>query len=122
LLWVRRPERNTVLSADNLIGPHHFVVLMFEDVAMPNIAKLLPRCGPGALGEIKFLNDACDVARIGLDRIFPRRTLDALYAEIRVNLTNSTPGKESYLPEGAIAQGFQLWTWTALVQAVLQAW
>src|SRR5215471_6095290 len=51
-------------SRNDLIRPHHFVVLMFEKVAVPDIAARI---------AFELGDNASDHSRMGLDCIFPSR-------------------------------------------------
>ena len=50
------------LGGDNFVGPHHFVVFVLQDVAMPHVA-------PGESFEGN--DDARNHSRIGAYRVFP---------------------------------------------------
>lgn len=67
--WPFRDD-NT-FSTDDFIRAHHFIVFVLENVAVPNITEFISRVDLGSRGQIEARNDTCDVARIGLDRIFP---------------------------------------------------
>ena len=51
---------------------------MLEDVAMPYVEEFLPWSCGGSMRQIEALDDARDIARIGLDRVLARRPLVAL--------------------------------------------
>src|ERR1700733_1279895 len=62
-------------SGDDLVGAHHLVVFVFQNVAMPDVAEFVAGLGYGSRGEIELRDDASDIARICLNRILPGRAL-----------------------------------------------
>jgi hypothetical protein len=61
--------------ADDVVWPHHFIVLVLEDVAMPDVAELLSGRRLRSLGKIELLNHSREVTGIGFDRVLPGWTL-----------------------------------------------
>jgi hypothetical protein len=60
-----------LFSGDDFVGAHHFVVFMFENVAMPDIAEFVAWVHLGSGGEIETGDYTRDVSGIGFDRVFP---------------------------------------------------
>ena len=58
----------------NLERPHHFVVFVFEDVAVPDETKPLPGRGLRSLRQIKLREDSRHHARVSLDCVLPGGT------------------------------------------------
>ena len=56
-------KNELVTSGDNLVRPHHFVVFVFEDVAVPDVAELVAGLGDRSRGKIELCDDARDVVR-----------------------------------------------------------
>src|ERR1700733_5702065 len=57
-----RGQLTATTGYDNFVGPHHLVVLVFENMAVPDVAA----------GEsLERNNDPRDHAWVGADRVFP---------------------------------------------------
>jgi hypothetical protein len=61
VIWLTL-EANQLRGWQGFVGPHHFVVLMFQDVAVPDVAA-----GEALKGD----KNACNHARVGADGVFP---------------------------------------------------
>src|SRR5947199_7950247 len=69
-------------SGYDVIRPHHVVVFVLEDVAVPDVRRHSLRRRRGVVGELELLDDARDqahavvgIARERLDHVLPRRPL-----------------------------------------------
>src|SRR5258708_30101205 len=61
------------LSPHDVVGAHHFVFLVLEDVAVVDIAELLAAAGVRAGRKILPRDDPRDRFRIAEHRVLPRR-------------------------------------------------
>src|SRR5919108_5648007 len=59
---------------DHVERAHHFVVFVFEDVAVPNVTKPLSRRGLRSLWQVEFGEDSRHHSRISFDGVLPRGT------------------------------------------------
>src|SRR5258706_4747379 len=66
------------LSPHDVVGAHHFVFLVLEDVAVVDIPELLPSAGVCAGRKIVPRDDPRDRFRIAEHRVFPSRPLVVL--------------------------------------------
>ena len=77
-LWAvffrRYAASHNVLDHD-FVGAHHFVVFVFEDVAVPDVAEFVAGFCNSSRGEIELCDDAGEHSAVGLDCVFPGGTL-----------------------------------------------
>ena len=72
------PQCVTLGLHDHFVRPHHLVVFMLQDVTVPDVEELIAWRDRGTMGKIEAHDDASDVARVRLDRVFLSGTLVAL--------------------------------------------
>ena len=58
------PSKKLSSSCHDLVRPHHLVILMLQNVTVPNIQQFLSESNWGSTGQIETLYNPSDVARI----------------------------------------------------------
>src|SRR5580698_7975086 len=84
---------------DYLIRPHHLIVFMLQNVAMPNVAELLSGRDRSPCGQIELGYHPRHVPRIRLHGVLPCRTL--------VSLRRHRPASRDQLPGLQVRSGIE---------------